>query len=172
MDDARLLAALAEQSRLGILGVEPADAVAHSRRYGAALPQGARVIDLGSGAGIPGLVLAWDRPDLRLTLLDVRQKRTDQLVRLVRRLGLADRVRVVCQQVEVFGPTEADAFDAVVARKFGPPASVLAAADVLLRPGGRVVVSAAPDDRWDAVPAGWTVVAGPEGLVVVERVAV
>lgn len=155
---------------MGILGVEPVEAVVHSRRYGAALPQGARVIDLGSGAGIPGLVLAWDRTDLRVTLLDVRQKRADQLERLVRRLGLRDRVRVVCRRVEVFGREEPGAYDAVVARKFGPPASVLAAADALVTVRGVVVVSAAPDDRWDDLPAGWRRDAETtDGMVVVRR---
>ncbi len=161
---------MAEQKRLGILGVEPAEAVAHSRRYGGSLPQGARVIDLGSGAGIPGLVLGWDRSDLMVTLLDVRQKRADQLERLVRRLGLRDRVRVVCGRVETFGAAQAGRFDAVVARKFGPPASVLNAADALLAPEGVVVVSAAPDDRWDELPAGWRRNDAPDGLVVVRRI--
>lgn len=130
------------------------------------------MIDLGSGAGIPGLVLAWDRPDLSFTLLDVRQKRADQLERLVRRLGLRDRVRVVCRTVEAFGAAEPATFDVVVARKFGPPASVLAAATALLRADGRVVVSAAPDDRWDDLPVGWDRVEGDEAVVVLDRTPV
>jgi 16S rRNA G527 N7-methylase RsmG len=160
---------LAEQKRLGILGVEPVEAVAHSRRYGGSLPQGARVIDLGSGAGIPGLVLGWDRSDLTVTLVDVRQKRADQLERLVRRLGLRDRVRVVCGRVEAFAAAEAGRFDAVVARKFGPPESVLAVAAVLLDHDGVLVVSAAPDDRWDELPEGWRRDVAPDGVVVVRR---
>ena len=144
--------------------------MAHSRRYEAALAPGARVIDLGSGAGIPGLVVAYDRPDLRVTLLDARQKRTDQLQRLVRRLGLQGRVEVVCSEVERFTSHRGGAFDALVARRFGPPAQVLAAGDALLTPSGSViVVSAAPDDRWESSP-GWVHAADPPpGLVVLRR---
>lgn len=145
-------------------------ALARSRAYAAAVPEGARLIDLGSGAGIPGLVLAWDRPDLRVTLLDVRRKRTDQLERLVRRLGLRERATVVAADVRAFARREAGGFDVVVARKFGPPGSVLDAAAMLLSErGGVVVVSAAPDDRWDDVPDGWYREPGPDGLVVVRR---
>ena len=53
------------------------------------------VVDLGSGGGVPGLVIADARPDLRLVLVDRRATRTDHLRRLVGRLGLADRVEVV-----------------------------------------------------------------------------
>lgn len=171
MNEALLLAALAEQERLGFLGVSPAEAVTHSRTYEAALPVGRRVVDLGSGGGLPGLVLAATRDDLRLTLLDARQKRTDQLRRLVGRLGAADRVDVVCARVEQYGRgAGAGVFDVVVARKFGPPTEVVAAARLLLRPEGDrlLVVSDAPDDRWDAVIAaeGLERREGPTGLVV------
>ena len=50
------------------------------------------VVDLGSGGGVPGLVIARARPDLRVVLVDRRSSRTDHLSRLVRRLGLDDRV--------------------------------------------------------------------------------
>ena len=126
------------------------------------------MIDLGSGGGLPGLVIAVDRPDLRLTLLDARQKRTDQLRRLVGRLGLASRVEVVCDRVERFGARVTEPYDVLVARKFGPPTEVVAAARLLVRPAGLIVVSDAPDDRWEL-----TVVAerlhrlpAPDGLVV------
>lgn len=171
MNEAPLLAALAEQGRLGFLGVSPTEALAHSRRYEAVLPTDRRVVDLGSGGGIPGLVVAADREDLHVTLLDMRQKRTDQLRRLVGRLGLGARVDVVCAPVERFGAgAGAHAFDVVVARKFGPPVDVVAAARLLLRPDGDrlLVVSDAPDDRWDVVVAaeGLTRQEAPAGLVV------
>lgn len=135
----------------------------------AALPHGARVLDLGSGAGIPGLVVAWDRVDLDVTLLEVRQRRADQLERLVRRLGLGGRVRVVCASAERLALAEAGAFDAVTARRFGPPSAVVEAADALLGPSGLIVVSAAPDDRWEALRTWRRSPAPPDGLEVLRR---
>ena len=168
-DDTPLLGALAEQARLGILGLAPLEAVAHSRRYEHAVPPDARVVDIGSGAGIPGLVIAWDREDVRMTLVDARQKRVDQLTRLARRLGLRDRVEVIWARVEALGDEHLGVYDALVARRFGPPAVVVATAERLVRAGGLVVVSAAPDDRWDHVD-GWAVATpAPDGLVVLAR---
>ncbi|MBE7190158.1 MAG: 16S rRNA (guanine(527)-N(7))-methyltransferase RsmG [Jatrophihabitans endophyticus] len=59
------------------------------------LPNGARVVDVGSGAGLPGLPMAIRRPDLHLSLLEPMQRRVDFLRRCVDELGLADRVDVV-----------------------------------------------------------------------------
>ena len=81
----RLTDALGEARRIGMLGPRPVDEVIqHSLGFVAALPRTAReVIDLGSGGGDPGLVIAIARPDLRITLVDRRSKRTDFLVRMV-----------------------------------------------------------------------------------------
>jgi 16S rRNA (guanine527-N7)-methyltransferase len=105
------------------------------------------VLDLGAGGGVPGLVIANDRPDVRLTLLDRRAKRTDFLARVVSRLGWTDRVTVVCTDVDDFTPPHP--FDAVVARGFGPPERTLVVGTRLTRVGGRVLISEPPDaDRW------------------------
>jgi 16S rRNA (guanine527-N7)-methyltransferase len=105
------------------------------------------VLDLGAGGGVPGLVIANDRPDARVTLLDRRAKRTDFLVRAVSRLGWTDRVTVVCTDVDDFTPPQP--FDAVVARGFGPPERTLVVGTRLTRIGGRVLISEPPDaDRW------------------------
>jgi 16S rRNA (guanine527-N7)-methyltransferase len=102
---------------------------------------------------VPGLVIAHDRPDLRLTLIDRRTKRTDFLARVVRRLGWAERVDVVSGDVGTFAETNADRFDAAVARGFGPPEMTLRLAIDLVRRGGRVVISEPPDgDRWTESP--------------------
>jgi 16S rRNA G527 N7-methylase RsmG len=168
-DDSLLVGALVEQARLGILGLAPTEAIAHSRRYEQAIPMDARVVDIGSGAGIPGLVVAWDRRDVRMTMVDSRLKRADQLTRLIRRLGLRERVDIVCARVEAMDDGHAGAYDVLVARRFGAPATVVAAADRLVRDGGLLIVSAAPDDRWDHV-SGWvTTMSAPEGLVVLTR---
>nr|MBA2464642.1 class I SAM-dependent methyltransferase [Nocardioidaceae bacterium] len=55
---------------------------------GEAIPLGMDVCDVGSGAGLPGLVLALNRPDLRVTLVEPLRRRTDFLDEAVRALGL------------------------------------------------------------------------------------
>jgi 16S rRNA (guanine527-N7)-methyltransferase len=147
-----LIAVLEDAQRLGLLGSRPIpDVIAHARGFVRALEHHgsiSSVLDLGSGAGVPGLIIAHDLPTIHVTLLDRRAKRTDLLQRVVRRLGWHERVSVVCEDVARFGP--AGSFDAVVARGFGPPDFTLSAGERLVRPGGPIVISEPPgDDRWD-----------------------
>ncbi len=147
-----LVEILTEAQHLGFLGARPiTEVIEHARAFVGALselPADARVIDLGSGGGVPGFVIAADRPDLHVTLLDRRTKRTDFLERSVRRLGWTERVSVTATDVAAFHPDPL--FDAAVARGFGPPAETLAVAARLVRVGGRVVISEPPTgDRWD-----------------------
>lgn len=65
-----------------------------------ALPTGARIADVGSGAGLPGLVLAIRRPDLRVTLVDSLLRRVEFLSEAVTRVGLEATVRVVHGRAE------------------------------------------------------------------------
>ncbi len=147
-----LVAALDDARRLGFLGSRPIpEVIAHARGFVRALDgfdSVDSILDLGSGGGVPGLVIAHDRPNTKLTLLDRRAKRTDFLERIVRRLGWQDRVTVVCQDVTTFGPD--GSFGGVVARGFGPPEFTLTAAARLVRPGSPIVISEPPNqDRWD-----------------------
>ncbi|MGA4506696.1 16S rRNA (guanine(527)-N(7))-methyltransferase RsmG [Propionibacteriaceae bacterium G1746] len=64
------------------------------------LPRGASVMDLGSGAGLPGLPLAILRPDLRVVLVESLQRRATFLQLAVDELGLSDRVDVVRGRAE------------------------------------------------------------------------
>ena len=150
-----LVDALLDAQRLGFLGSRPIpEVIEHARGFVRALRahENDRVIesvlDLGSGGGVPGLIIAHDLPAVRLTLLDRRAKRTDALERLVRRLGWQDRITVACTDVTTFVPD--DPFDAVVARGFGPPEFTLAQAVRFVRDGGPIVISEPPEvDRWD-----------------------
>jgi 16S rRNA (guanine527-N7)-methyltransferase len=103
------------------------------------------VLDLGSGGGLPGLVVATSRPDLDLTLLEARQRACRFLREAVLTLGLA-RVSVVEARAEAAArrPDLRETFDAAVARSFGPPAVTAECAVGFLRPGGRLVVSEPP----------------------------
>jgi 16S rRNA G527 N7-methylase RsmG len=153
IDDERLLAALDESYRFGALGEEAILALSHGERFLAALGAARFVLDLGSGGGVPGLIIAVRRPDLRLTLLDRRTARTDLLLRLVSRLGLSERVAVIAGEATKIG---LDAhyfgqFDTVVCRSFGTPSTTARCARPFLSPQGRLVVSEPPDSeaRWD-----------------------
>ncbi len=142
---------LLEAQRLGFLGDRPIDdVIEHSRSFvRALLDVRGTVIDLGAGGGVPGLVVAADRPDLRLTLLDRRQKRTDFLERVTRRLGWADRVTVVAADVDRWLLGVNKPFDAAIARGFGPAHDTLRTGAALVGPGGRIVISEPPvADRW------------------------
>jgi hypothetical protein len=147
---------LEEAARLSLLGPAPvAAAIAHARRFVVALGPERRVLDLGSGGGLPGLVLAACRPDLELVLLDGRGQRADFLRRAVGRLGWGDRVEVVHARAEEAGraPVWRGRMDAVVARSFGPPSTTAECGAPFLRTGGRLIVSEPPEaapDRWPA----------------------
>jgi 16S rRNA (guanine527-N7)-methyltransferase len=64
------------------------------------LPLDARVVDVGSGAGLPGLALACRRPDLSIDLVESLQRRARFLAETVAELGFGDRVRVVRGRAE------------------------------------------------------------------------
>lgn len=82
-----------------------------------ALPAGARVADIGSGAGLPGVVVALARPDLHVTLVDSLLRRTTFLSEVVTQLAL-DTVTVVRARAEELHGGER--FDVVTARAVAP----------------------------------------------------
>ena len=154
--DGELLSVLRDAAHAGFIGSgDLAAAIAHAGGFLAVLRPASRVLDLGSGGGLPGLVLAVDRPELELVLLDASQRRTDALRRAAGRLGVASRVTVVCRRAEALGrdPAWRATQDAVVARSFGPPGVVAECAAPFLRLGGQLVVSeppaaTTPEGRW------------------------
>ena len=153
--DPELLEILGESRDLGFLGPGPvAGHVEHSRAFLAAmdgLPEG-RGMDLGSGGGVPGLVLARARPGWRWVLLDSSARRSAFLSRAVVTLGMESRVEVVTGRAEDVGhlPDHRGTYSLVVARSFGPPSVVSECAGPLLAPGGHLIVSEPPDGqrRW------------------------
>jgi 16S rRNA (guanine527-N7)-methyltransferase len=153
VDDPALRDALASSQRLGMLGARPIDEVIdHGHAFVVALADvTGTVVDLGTGGGVPGLVIAAARPDLRMVLVDRKVGRTDHVRRLVTRLRWQDRVTVLT--AEVPGVVLDRPADAVVARGFGPPALTIGVAARLVRPGGMVVISEPPGggpSRWCA----------------------
>lgn len=104
------------------------------------LPPDARVVDVGSGAGLPGLVLAVRRPDLRVDLVESLRRRTDFLTEVVEGLGLGDRVRVIRGRVE--DPevvARVGQAQWVTARALAPLDRLASWCLPLLAPGGRLL---------------------------------
>ena len=149
--------ALAEARALGFLGPGPLEHHEVSAdTFAAALGSvaaGASILDLGSGGGVPGLLLADRFDDVRWVLLDNNRRRTSFLARAVADLGWGGRVDVVRAAAEDAGrdPRYRAQFDAVVSRSFGPPAATAECAAAFLRRGGRLLVAEPPtvdDARW------------------------
>lgn len=115
-----------------------------------------RALDLGSGGGLPGLVLASAWPGTTWYLVDSNRKRSEWLRSAVSTLGLERRCLVICERAEDLGRSEMrGSFDLVTARSFAPPAATAECAAPLLKQGGALVVSEPPDaqgaTRWPEV---------------------
>jgi 16S rRNA (guanine527-N7)-methyltransferase len=103
---------------------------------------GEKAIDIGSGAGFPGLPIKIVRPALRLTLLEAHQRRAAFLRELVAKLGL-EGVSVVAARAEEAGrdPAHRETYDTAMARAVAPLPALVELALPFLRVGG---VLAAP----------------------------
>ncbi len=110
----------------------------------------ASLIDVGTGAGLPGLVLALCRPELRIVLNDCIGKKTRFLTQAKLVLGLAN-VEVVQQRIEEYRPIKDGAaiyFDLVIARAYASSDSIVSGTRHLHHRGTRVLVmQGRPDNR-------------------------
>jgi 16S rRNA (guanine527-N7)-methyltransferase len=98
---------------------------------------GARVGDVGSGAGLPGMVLALARPDARFTLIEPMERRAAWLANEAARLGLGN-VEVLRSRAEEVHL--AQGFDQVTARAVSALRTLIPLAAPLLRPGGELIL--------------------------------
>lgn len=146
----RLLEMLLEAQRRGFIGPGPLTPhVAHARALAVAVgnPVPQRVVDLGSGGGLPGLVLGGLWPTSALTLLDANKRRCAFLRWAVDQLGLGPGVVVDNRRAEEVGRDARlrGGADLVVARAFARPAVTAECAAPLLDAQGLLVVSEPPD---------------------------
>jgi 16S rRNA (guanine527-N7)-methyltransferase len=122
----------------------------------AAPAPGEQVVDVGSGSGVPGLVIAIARPDLEVTLVESDARRAAFLVHTAGSLRL-DTVRVARMRAEAAGrdPRIREAFHLAVARALAPPPVLLELALPLVRVGGRLCALWSGDadeaSRWTGV---------------------
>lgn len=152
-------------------------------RLGGVVPQGARVIDIGSGAGLPGLAWALTRRDLDVVLVEAKERRCAFLSRATDSLGLAERVTVCRGRAEDLAGL--DPGDVVTARAVAPLPRLIGWAMPLVAPGGRLVALKGGNAEAELCSArdllarnrlvarvarvGGDLVAEPTRLVIVER---
>ena len=159
MSDERLLEVLEIARSLGYLGpgaVEPH--LDHARGFRkaieeAGLPSPASFVDLGTGGGVPGLVLASDWPHAQAVLVETMRRRAASLRQAVEALQLVDRVEVLEARAEAVAqePAHRERFDLVTARSFAEPAVTAEIAAGLAKVGGVLLVSEPPEPD----PARW-----------------
>jgi 16S rRNA (guanine527-N7)-methyltransferase len=161
-----VVAALGRATELGFLGgMELTDQIDHALGFVMAVerrwPEGPpSVLDLGTGGGVPGLVLGSCWPGRRVVLVDAGQRRTEFLTREVAHIPRLSAVEVVRARTEELGrdPHYRDSFEVVTARSFGSPGTTAECGSAFLAPGGLMVVSEPPTDAGDQ---RWP----PEGLI-------
>lgn len=126
------------------------------------------VIDLGTGGGVPGLVLACCWPDARVVLMDGSEKRITFLSEAIQQVAGAEHAQVELGRAEELGhrPDLRELFEVVTSRSFGSPAVTAECGSSFAMLGGIMVISEPPEsaetERWPAdglekvglVPAG------------------
>jgi len=154
---AMLVEVLVRAQALGVLGPGPVDGhIRHAEDFAVNLeiPPEGPAIDLGSGAGLPGLVLALIWPASRWLLVEARLRRSAVLAQAIITLGLEKRVSVVTGRAEDLGRQDPyrGAHPLVVARCFASPPVTAECSAPFLKVGGHLVVSEPPvvtsEGRW------------------------
>jgi 16S rRNA (guanine527-N7)-methyltransferase len=117
--------------------------------------QGPRILDVGSGAGLPGIPLAVALPAARVTLLDSNHKKATFLKQAAIELGIHN-MDIVCERVETW--TAPAPFDVVISRAFADLREFLAAAWRLCAPDGTLAAMKGvhPYEELAQLPPGFT----------------
>jgi len=134
--------------------------------FAATLPRGPRLLDVGSGGGLPGLVIALVRPDLEVHLLEATKKKCDFLEQAIATLGLNVTVHHGRAEDLAVGSL-ARTFDIVTARAVAPLDRLIPWVAPFLRPGGQL--HAIKGERWHEELATADPQRRRHGLVVVGR---
>lgn len=156
----RLLAALERPHRLGMIGGDLEDQLAHCASFSRVLGQVSDVapqehaVDLGTGGGLPGVALAASYPHLMWTLVEIRTSRATEVERVLARADITNAdVRTEPAQELGHDTAYRERATVAVARSFGPPSMTAECAAGLVRVGGVLIVSEPPvedNERWPA----------------------
>jgi len=121
-----------------------------------AFAQAHNVLDVGSGGGLPGIVLAIVRPDMKVSMIDTVHKKTAFLTQVKAELGLSN-VTVYTARVEQLQVS--DKFDVITSRAFADLSDFVNWSSHLLADGGRYIAlkGVAPKDEQERLPAEWQV---------------
>jgi 16S rRNA (guanine527-N7)-methyltransferase len=130
------------------------------------IPQGCTVADVGSGAGLPGLVWALVRPDLQVTLIEPLLRRATFLSEVVTELSLAGRVAVVRARAEDVAPRT---FDVVTARAVARLPQLLTWTLPLVNGGGVVLALKGSTAAQEVQEVQGTSVARSAGPIAIRR---
>ncbi|MCK4744421.1 MAG: 16S rRNA (guanine(527)-N(7))-methyltransferase RsmG [Sulfuriflexus sp.] len=116
--------------------------------------QGKRVLDVGTGAGLPGIPLALANPDIEFVLLDSALKRTRFVVQAVGELGLKN-VTVQQTRIEDYAPD--DLFDTIISRAFTAMEDFVSATERLCAPAGQLLAMKGrfPSQEINSLPDQW-----------------
>ena len=120
--------------------------------------RGTRVVDIGTGAGFPGLPLAIVNPQRQFMLLDSTAKKLKFIEHVAQELGLAN-VQTIHTRAEDYKPD--DRFDIVVSRAVGPVLRFMNWSSHLCVGGGRLLAMKGryPHDELENLPNGWKLAA-------------
>ena len=119
------------------------------------LPEGS-LVDVGSGAGLPGIPIAISNPGRAVTMLDSNHKKGAFLTQAVAELGLA-MAQIVTARVEIYRPAES--FQTVISRAFSDLADFVTLAGHLCAADGVMIAMKGlhPDDEMAKLPSSWKV---------------
>jgi 16S rRNA (guanine527-N7)-methyltransferase len=125
-----------------------------------AFAQAHNVLDVGSGGGLPGIVLAIVRPDMQVAMIDTVHKKTAFLTQVKAQLGLANAT-VHTGRVEELQVPDERKFDVITSRAFADLSDFVNWSSHLLAQDGRYIAlkGVAAKEEQERVPAGWRVTA-------------
>jgi 16S rRNA (guanine527-N7)-methyltransferase len=133
-----------KNNHFNLTAITELDEIIEKHFYDSALPvtvfefSDQKIIDIGTGAGFPGVVLKIVYPDLKLTLLESNHKKCDFLNELLEKLAIKD-VEVVWERAEIYGLTHREEFDVAITRAVASLPIVLELSTPLVKVQGYII---------------------------------